>query len=328
MEEQNCLKLWNEFESEFLPENQNLKWIEEYIIVEEDELDNFIKMFEMETKIEEYNKTKFSVLINKKYLIVFTSFKMKLKELIHKYVLKIRNLICKQIKDSEKLISLSLFCNLILIFSPEFYTLYNMKKQIYNFIINSTEYKIEQILFSEFLFINLINEKNRKCSVSWDYRLFLIKYLNNFDNKLLNLKYIHNLKNFSAIFKCFDKELCSMRDINKLDLEFLYRINEKEKRNYHLWKYLIHLFNFYANDISEIKKYIFYFSLLSMINYPVDHSSFSNCIFYLHKMHKELNEQFILKLKNYLQEIKQIYLKSKENKYLTEIITILEIKNI
>jgi hypothetical protein len=304
--------------SELFEDNKNLLRIEELIVINKDELDQFIQMFELENKIEEINKGNFSIQLNGKYTILFDNFKFQLKNISKNFLLKIRPFvkdICNTNNDnSNKITPLLSFMNFILVFSPEYYTLYNMKKEI---LINTNNIPDEYLL-SEFLFVNIINERNRKCSISWEYRYFLMKNFKEKLNEIISNKYedkvnsfLHKIKNYLKYFKSDFSENKLMR-IMLLDLYLVYNINEKEKRNYHLWKYIVHIFNLYPS--LEEKTVLYIFCLLNFINNPLDYSAFSTLI----NIHLKIGDVIGLKkeeLKSYLNQLKEIFEDKINNSY-------------
>jgi hypothetical protein len=163
----------------------------------------------------------------------------------------------------------------MIILSPEFYTLYTIKKHITSNIDKLAEFK----------FINIINERNRKCSISWDYRLFLMKDL------MLNEKFI------------------------EYDLNLLTEINEKEKRNYHLWKYVIHISKLYTDYDSKRK--IVKFCFISFLKNIYDYSAYSASVNLLNLMNSDDKRELLISIYNTCK-----ILESKSN-YLDSLINLL-----
>jgi hypothetical protein len=229
---------------------ENIKSISDYIIVKEDEVDLYLSA--MGDELKSINKGYLSILINEHYLIIYETFKKVYKGIV-------RSILQNKAKHIDK--NMLYVLNYILIFSPEFYTIYSLKKRM---LMSS---KDQLLLFNEFNFINCINLKNRKCSISWDYRLFIIKRLEN-----VNIDKIEEFRNkYNTLIGLlgvvdFNNKLC-------YDLLLLDNINAGEKRNYHLWKYLVHLMRFYDN--LQEKLCLLIFAVNALINDSMDHSAFS-----------------------------------------------------
>jgi hypothetical protein len=238
---------------------ENIKSITDYIIVNDTEIDQYLQMIGDE--LTDIRKGVNSILINSGYLIVCETFKKLYKQLSN-YILTNKSSVWT--KDQLPML------NYMLIFSPEYYTIYTIKKRIL-----SEELADQTTLFNELSFINCINQKHRKCSIGWDYRLFIIKRLNSIGDDHIT-EFNDKYKSLLSIWdiKASNNVLCY--DILKLQ-----GLNEGDKRNYHLWKYVIHLSRHYEEDSERI--FLFVFCLYNLINNPMDYSAFSNTLhfFYL-----------------------------------------------
>jgi len=169
----------------FIKESQLLNSFEDYQVTSEDNYEMLISMLELELgKIITVVKFKYLCLINNKYLIIFEDFKKELKG-IFKTVMKIREEEIKII-SFDKLREINVLLNLVLIFSPDCYTIYNIKKELIKQILLLNQIKSDNnndiiILFlNDFKFINLINLKFRKSNISWNYREHIINNIFNF----------------------------------------------------------------------------------------------------------------------------------------------------
>jgi len=318
-------------------DNKNIIEVEDAIVCDKNDLEMFLEMFKLETNIETINEGNLSLKINDKYAIVFDSLKFQLKDIVTNFIFKIRNILKEEdfsidrSEEFEYLNNVVRFLNFILLFSPEFPTAYNLKKKI--LLIIKTKYikttnEISELIFSEFSFMNLIHEKFRKCSISWEYRLFLIKNFynvilsknnSNYDQKIYSI--INFFKNIPKTIKdnYFPKSIDNLKfKFLLLDIFYLEKINNKENRNYHLWKYIIHIFHiFYAdvnNNLSELV-IIFSFCLVIFLKNLKDYSAFSS----LHNLFQKLKYNFtqteLKELKSYLIDLK-IMLKDMDTKYL------------
>lgn len=296
---------------------QNISGIEEYIVTSEEELDCLIMMLGMECPIEDIVKGRFSYKINNKYLIILNSFQKGIKHYYRDFILKIRSDIQKNSIPFKYLVEVNNFINFILVFSPEFYTLYNIKKEI---MISLQSRNMDNLIsidtntfsnhcLSEFLFINLINEKNRKCSISWDYRFFLIKNFSKYmllsEEKILNNDRVNKLtKILDNYLLLFNTEITN--PLLVYDLSSIENINEKDKRNYHMWKYIIILYNHYDNYNDRVL--IFIFCLYNFVIDPLDHSAYSNSVYIYAKYLKALvSDELKTKLKKYLIDLLTLY---------------------
>jgi len=70
------------------------------------------------------------------------------------------------------------------------------------------------------------------------------------------------------------KENMDIKTLALIDLITLININDNEKRNYHLWKYLINMIKAFP-EILFIKLLYFYFAVECLSKNPTDYSAFS-----------------------------------------------------
>lgn len=189
--------------------------------------------------------------------------------------------------SNRVLILLNNLSNLLLIGCSDFLTLYNMKKDYIESIIKSREdndksrknlnSQVIESLITEIKFIDLVSLKNRKSSMSWDYRIYIFRHIINIlldktndikEDRVLNSSNFELINKFnkdhhtfiSIFFNSMDK-LNEIIENNYLlfllnqELYYLFRINNQESRNYYVWKYLL-----------LIKNTIFDFLMISKSN--------------------------------------------------------------
>jgi hypothetical protein len=170
----------------------NVRFIDEFVIIEENEKDLYIDMFRLTEDISFLNEGKFTISINNKFLICFKSFEKEVKDLFINYIKKYEKSILEQ-TDIQKLNNILNLSKLILIFIPEFVSIYNLIIKILmtiNSLIPNTLLKYLKIeknqkvyfetLLELFKFTNLINGQNRKCAYSWFFRFEILKFLYTF----------------------------------------------------------------------------------------------------------------------------------------------------
>ncbi len=165
---------------------KNIESIEEFVIIEENEKDLYINMLKLSQEIDTIEYGNYSISINNKFFICFKSFEKKIKNIFLNILKKFE----KEILCNDNVLFLkdiSLICKFILIFIPEFITVYNIKLKLLekieeilhkkNFDKIDTSNKIEVyykeyflLLLENLKFINLISFANRKCCYSWFYR--------------------------------------------------------------------------------------------------------------------------------------------------------------
>lgn len=334
-----------------LEENKNLlPFVEEVIVSHKDDIDMYLDMFRLETKIEKIEKGNFTMRINDKYLIVYDSLKYEMKEIVRNFLFKLKHHMDKKIlnllniEELERdgvfdyLKNIVTFVNFILLFSPEFSTMYNLKKRILSEMIHK-KYSCDDLIFSEFSFVNILNEKFRKCSISWDYRFFLLKniisqedknYLDKFDidieKKVLSILTHLNpvLLIIRATGNIIDAKYLTLKmKFLLLDLFYVHKTNEQDKRNYHLWKYIVHIFNyFYSDKSNNLSELILIYSicLVCFVKNTLDYSAYSNFINFHIKLKSYLTHEELKELKSYLINISSYTINENNSKYLENII--------
>jgi hypothetical protein len=291
------------------------------IIVNKEDIPCLLELLNNEERFEYKNDGNFSININKKYTIIDNSFQINIRKYCREFLFKIKDHF--ELLNNDNLIDIFKFSSFILLFCPEFSTIYNIKKNIIKIL--ATRFCDDLLYanaFSDFLFINFINEKFRKCSISWDYRLFLIKELHGFIEMRINsLRSCNDNRVFYDVEKEF-KNFAGILDLQKsntsllFDLKLIQDINEKEKRNYHLWKYLLMRFNIF-DKISD-KRLLFSFALNCLSKDPLDYSAFSNIKFIL--QHLELESSQKIQLKNYFSSLSILFSRDDQLKYIDKLI--------
>jgi hypothetical protein len=230
----------------------------------------------LEEKIISRSDGNFSILINKKFLIlakkdilvtIFTN--------IYKFLLKLtKNIDSLQsfiISNIKELLSL---INLVLIFNDNM-TFYALKKKILLLIVNNNKKdeikNINEILLNEYYFTCSTNKKCRKSAISWDYKYFLFYYFKNDiifrkdENNILDL-----LKDQLNIVG-MKKEIFYDNIFVLKDLEIMNEINIVQSRNYHMWGYLRKIFN----EINKEEKIlIILYAFLTLKKCSFDYSAF------------------------------------------------------
>jgi hypothetical protein len=316
MEINNINEIYKKFQYLF-KDNENIMNVLEITTLNDSEipLESFLELFTLENKIVSLKRGIFSININERYLIIMESFKLSIKQCVKEFILKIRKNI-SSLNHDEKY-NISTFSNFILYFYPEFYTLYNIKKEIFQ---NLEIKELDSFIMSELLFINIINEKYRQASISWDYRLFLFSNYSKIIQNKYQLyvekdKFSKFLKHMDNLSLYFDN-IASFSEEDNLylwELSMINSINEKGKRNYQLWKYLIHLTKLITN-----KFLIFNFVLYLFLSDPLDYSAYS----YLKTFSKEILKTVKLKkieLQYYFEKLLTTLIDENNNKYFVDI---------
>ena len=257
----------------------NLFMFQDYLVLDNLEECNKIisETFDNEEeKIISRSDGNFSILINKKFLIlakkdilvtIFTN--------IYKFLLKLtKNIDSLQsfiISNIKELLSL---INLVLIFNDNM-TFYALKKKILLLIVNNNKKdeikNINEILLNEYYFTCSTNKKCRKSAISWDYKYFLFHYYKNDiifrkeENNILDL-----LKDQLNIVG-MKKEIFYDNIFVLKDLEIMNEINIVQSRNYHMWGYLRKIFN----EINKEEKIlIILYAFLTLKKCSFDYSAF------------------------------------------------------
>ena len=258
----------------------NLFMFQDYLVLENLEECNKIisETFDNEEeKIISRSDGNFSILINKKFLIlakkdilviIFTN--------IYKFLLKLtKNIDSLQsfiISNIKELLSL---INLVLIFNDNM-TFYALKKKILLLIVNNNKKdeikNINEILLNEYYFTYSTNKKCRKSAISWDYKYFLFYY---FKNDIIFLKEENNILDLlkdQLNIVGMKKEIFYDNIFVLKDLEIMNEINIVQSRNYHMWGYLRKIFN----EINKEEKIlIILYAFLTLKKCSFDYSAFS-----------------------------------------------------
>jgi len=264
---------------------KNLYMIRDYIILENlEECNNIIsEVFnDKETeKITSQHNGKFSILINKKFLLIAKKDNLiSIFGEIYKFLLFLSKNIKNQksfiLSNIKELLSLT---NLVLLFNDNI-TFYSLKKKILLLALNCKNEigNINDIISNEYYFTCTTNKKCRKSAISWDYKYFLyINFKNDIfikeeENNLINSSFILNLlDNEINIIKMKKEDFISNLFILK-DLEIINEINVAQNRNCHMWAYLRKIYN-------EMNKYekiiILLYSFLVLRKCSFDYSAFS-----------------------------------------------------
>ena len=264
---------------------ENLYMIRDYIILENIEECNKIisEVFndKESEKITNQNNGKFSISINKKFLLIAKKESLiSIFGEIYKFLLFLTKNINYQksfiLSNIKELLSLT---NLVLLFNDNI-TFYSLKKKILLLILNNkNEIKnINDILSNEYYFTCTTNKKCRKSAISWDYKYFLyINFKNDIfikeeENNLINSCFILNLLNNEInIIGMKNEDFISNLFILK-DLEIINEVNETQNRNCHMWAYLRKIYN----EMNKQEKImILLYSFLTLRKCSFDYSAFS-----------------------------------------------------
>lgn len=297
--------------NEILNETEILIGFDDIIIIEEAELDMIINMLSLEKEINKIERTTHYVKINDKYLVILTSIGMLIKSIWRNFLCPLNKILRDHDKNKGELltflkefhielnstffIQLDNLCNVILLFTPDFYSIYNIKRRISTCHI----FDIRQII-NDYYIINVINTNNRKCSISWNYRLYLVT---TYKGELANhLGKIHScdIRKFQTKLETISQLFLTGDDREEYDTLLLYDlflvdiINEKEKRNYHLWKYTMNLYHHYQNKTAQ--GIILSFCLFNFINNSTDYSAYSNIRNTLTSYNKEKLKAYLIHL--------------------------------
>lgn len=310
------LKIFEKYRHLLYEDYKNLFNVEDIIVCKDDEINFYLELIKLETQNIYITEGNFTLKVNDKLLIIKENFKKNLKEYCTQFLMKIRNITKIDNRSgtpgnqymneitSEDLLKLFFFMNFILFFSPEFYTIYKMKKEILKKISSRGHEKLLlDNIISEFKFVNFINASNRKCSVSWEYRLYLVK---NYPHCLIETEDINEkfsiLENLKLYIEIFEIHLDKIGILLIKDLQSLDFINEKEKRNYHLWKYLVHIFNLYMYSNME-SLLILSFCIYNFLKDTLDYSAFSAMTNFYNKLKQVITEKSADDLRKYIHKL-------------------------
>ncbi len=288
-------------------------FFEDYEVVSLDNVEMFLSMFRMSNQINSYVEYGYFRVINNKFLLIIDDFKRKLKSVFLNFIIPYR----KEVLSKDYFASLFVLYNIVLIFSPEFSTIYNIKKEIISHLqLNRDFPNFNQLIISEYIFINLLNKKYRKSCVSWDYRKYLAKIIyteqcisecynyisTERKDSIYELNHIYEQKN-KTLFNIFlDKssDISLYNDIEKffsIECLLLNDINDFSPRNYYLWNYIIFLFNRLIHSNPSFYNIFSTFIFSVFVQNPLDYSAFS---FIVNNMVKiKFNKNTIMKLIEY-----------------------------
>ena len=262
----------------------NIFMIQDFLILENLEECNKIisEIFnDKEEKIISQSNGSFSILINKKFLLIAKKNELiSIFKIIYKFLLSItKNLntielfILSNIKELLSLINLVLFFN-------DNITFYSLKKKILLLLKNKHKddiknININEIILNEYNFTCITNKKCRKSAISWDYKYFIFhNFKNDIFNNINNDDFILNLlKNEIDIAGMKQENFCNSNNIYILkDLEKINEINITESRNCHMWAYLRKVYDEVNN---EEKIIILLYAFLTLKKCSFDYSAFS-----------------------------------------------------
>ena len=262
----------------------NIFMIQDFLILENLEECNkiILEIFnDKEEKITCQSNGSFSILINKKFLLIAKKNELiSIFKIIYKFLLSItKNLntielfILSNIKELLSLINLVLFFN-------DNITFYSLKKKILLLLKNKHKddiknININEIILNEYNFTCITNKKCRKSAISWDYKYFIFhNFKNDIFNNINNDDFILNLlKNEIDIAGMKQENFCNSNNIYILkDLEKINEINITESRNCHMWAYLRKVYDEVNN---EEKVIILLYAFLTLKKCSFDYSAFS-----------------------------------------------------
>ena len=300
-----------------LIKNNHLFYFEDFEVISRENVDMFVMMFEMENKVETIYEFGYFRIINHKFILIIEDFSKLIKKIFHEFLIPNR----KEILQNEtQFNSFFLLMNVLLVFSPEFTTIYNVKKEILMILFEKKDFQdFNKIIVSEFLFTNLINKKFRKSSISWEYRKFLSKFIYQNSSEIYNeifikvksnigeMKNKYEIKNSSLLEIFLSKGFNPSGKTNfiQIDLMLLSEINDLDHRNYYLWNYLIFLYRNYISNLNCFQNYFFSFIFSFISQNNLDYSAFSFIHNFLFKA--EIDKTITLNLIRYLQLIENCH---------------------
>lgn len=306
----------------YVSDLKNLYYVVDYLTVEnENEMNSILECMNKEEKSVDKQRGQFTMKINNKFLIVERNIiKNHLKD-FYSFLLSFNRKFSTDNQDNldiEHLIEILSLTNLVLIFASANSTFYNLKKKILLYLKKSKNIK-DTLILSEYFFTSIVNRTMRKNSISWDYRYFIIS--NFYD--VLNIKDINekntNKQDFSKFFEILEiKQDKNDLSFIKVDIDNFNSVNEIEKRNYHMWKYMNLLIKSnFLNDHDKMYLYLYVCSLFG--NCFWDYSAYTFIINF--SQFVNLNQTQISSLSNYYLSIQNIYKSDQHKSYLPELIT-------
>jgi hypothetical protein len=266
-------------------------FFEDYEVISLDNVEMFLSMFRMSNQVNSYVEYGYFRVINNKFILIIDDFKRKLKSIFLNFIIPNR----KEVLSRDYFASLFVLYNIVLIFSPEFSTIYNIKKEIISHLHLYREFhSFNQLIISEYIFINLLNKKYRKSCVSWDYRKFLAKFIytehciddcyntisTERKDSIYELNHIYEQKNKTLISIFLDTSLDispynNIEKYFKIECLLLNDINDFSPRNYYLWNYIIFLFNRLIHSNPSFHNIFSTFIFSIFVQNPLDYSAFS-----------------------------------------------------
>ena len=300
---------------EYKNDIDNMTYVVDFMIVEDiNQRDAVIDYISKEENIKTLNHGVFTTIINHKFLIVTRS-------LLQTHYKKLYYSLLKINKENLKLLVL-LCCpilsltNLVLLFCPDNPSMYYLKKKILLFLKDSNAIT-EKLILGEYYYTTKINILIRKNSISWDYRYFIVSNFINYlsiddidrnNTSKLDLKFLY----------CKLDIQCDMpkRTFIQVDVDRFNAVNVSESRNYHMWKYMIMLFNSDFIDDRD-KMYIFIYACYLFSNCLWDYSAYNFIVKFSNKL--PLTKENLLNLINYNKTTEKVFTNDKHKSYLPEL---------
>ena len=265
----------------FSQDINNIYMFQDYLILESiDECNKIISEIfnNEEEKITSRDDGSFSILINKKFLLIA---KKDVLEIIFTKIYKFLLLLTKNVNGQHSFIisyikELLSLIDLVLFFNDNI-TFYALKKKILLLILNNNKKEeiknINEILLSDFYFTCVTNKKCRKSAISWDYKYFLFYHFKNdiFTKEKNNSYNILNILKKELDIVGLKQEMFLDNIFILKDLEIMNEINIVQSRNYHMWGYLRKIFN---EITKEEKILILLYAFLTLKKCSFDYSAF------------------------------------------------------
>lgn len=293
----------------------NMSYVVDFMIVEDiSQRDAMIDYISKEEDIIAVRNGVFTSKINHKLLIVIrTVLQLHYKKLYYS-LLKI-NKDNVAIESSLRCDILSLV-NLVLVFCPDNPSLYYLKKKIMLFLKEKNKVT-EKLILSEYYYTTKINVLIRKNSISWDYRFFIVSNFISF----LSIDDIDKNNSTKVDLKFLYCKLdiqcdTAKRTFIQVDVDRFNAVNMNERRNYHMWKYIILLFNSDFID-DEDKMYLFVYACYLFSNCLWDYSAYNFIVNFYKKL--PLTKNNLLNLISYNKQTENVFTKDEHKSYLTEL---------
>ena len=270
------------------------------------------------------NKGVFSIKINEKYLIINQEILEKEYSKFYNIFISFNSIYNKDptiIENDINLIHLFSFFNSILLFTTQNQTLHNIKRKIllqikHNPKLASNFFSDNNLIKSEYLLCTIFNNKIRDNCITWHYRYFI---LSNF-HQLLNPNEIDkenkDKANLSKICNILSIPYSNKISLIKCEIDNLNNINISSKRNYHLWTYLINLFNS-PFVLKEEQNLIFVFACYLFSKSFSDYSAFSFIVNFYSKI--DLQRSSLERLIAYYQQLYQVLNSNNSKSYINNL---------